>query len=95
MLNSRLPTSDYYQKKPCQPTSTKTPELPPAQSTGTPPEKSVPLKIKVNADHAGLSPPPDLLNPLMEFSELPSEISLNNNWSIAHHHTEIWDAMEV
>jgi len=53
-------------------------------------EESQELKIKVNADHAGHSQPPVLLNHGL-FSVENHGIFQNNNSLTVHHHTEITD----
>jgi hypothetical protein len=78
------PTLEFFQLKVFQ-----------LQSTGPPKEPSLQLKIKDNVDHAGLSPPLELLK---ELNSLPLEHlshSPNNNSLIAQLPKEIWDAMVV
>jgi len=52
------------------------------------------LRTKDHADHAGPSPPLDLLKPDTTLPLDHSSHSPNNNWLIAHQHTETLDAME-
>jgi len=64
-------------------------------SIGLPKEKSKESKTKDNVDLAGLSPPSPLVNPGMPSMTEHSEISLNNNSSIALDLMETTDVPEV
>jgi len=64
-------------------------------SIGLPKEKSKESKTKDNVDLAGLSPPSLLVNPGMPSMTVHSEISLNNNSSIALDLMETTDVPEV
>jgi hypothetical protein len=69
--------------------------MPPLLLIGDPKEKFQMLKTRDNVDHAGLSQPPDHWNQNLPFMVQVWEISLNNNWLIAHKTMETRDAMEV
>ena len=64
-------------------------------STGELREPSLQLKTKDNVVHAGHSPPLELLKELNSLKLENSLHTLNNNSSIAHHHSVTKVAMEV
>jgi len=62
--------------------------------TGEPRVQSLQLRIKDNVDLAGPSQLPDQLNQPLSLKLELYQVCLNNNWLIAHHLSEIKDAME-
>jgi hypothetical protein len=92
MMNSDPSILDS--KEPKKYTATMSPlKLPP--SIGSPKEPSKPSKTKDNVDLVGLSLPPPHLNPPNSYLSESSEISLNNNSSLALPLMETTDVQEV